>query len=163
MQLTDVMPVEQWIEVENELIESTGLCAGIMDTENKRLTDNVQWASGLCKRIKTDPRGLAQICSVAQAGMAGEAKQTGKTIIRECDAGMIKIVVPIFVDGEFLGTAGGCGLLLNDGELETFFISKVLEIPEEEVDKYDVPTISKDKLEQAAARLEERVKQAVGG
>jgi ligand-binding sensor protein len=163
MQLTDVMPVDQWIRIENEFIENTGLCAGIMDTENKRLTDNVQWANQLCPKIKGDPRGLAQICSVAQAGMANEARRSGKTIIRECDAGMIKIVVPIFAGGEFLGTAGGCGLLLNGGELDTFYISKVLEIPEEEVDKHQVPAISKDKVEEAAAKLEERVKQAVGG
>jgi hypothetical protein len=30
------------------------------------------------------------------------------------DAGLVKVVVPIFVDHKFLGVAGGCGLLQDE-------------------------------------------------
>lgn len=49
-----------------------------------------------------------------------QAKQTRKPVIGECDAGLIKIAVPIFIDGTFMRTAGGCALLPAGGEVETF-------------------------------------------
>lgn len=163
MKLVDIMPVEDWIDMENEFIEMTGLCAGVLDAENKRVTTNVKWSNKVCPRIKGDPKGLAQICSVAQGGMAAKARETGKPVIQECDAGMLKIVVPIFANGEYLGTAGGCGLLAEDGELETFFISKALEIPESEIPDAPVGTLNRSKAEEAADWLDKRLKEAVKG
>lgn len=161
MKLTDILSVEDWIEIENEFIERTGLCAGIMTADNKRVTDNVKWSNQLCPKIKGDPRGLAQICSVAQGSMATKARETGKTVIQECDAGMLKVVAPIFADGEFLGTAGGCGLLSEDGELEVFFISKVLETPQEEIKSAEIGSLDRKTAEEAAKWLEQRIKSAV--
>lgn len=161
MKLTDILPVEEWIRIEDELIERTGLCAGIMDDENKRVTSNVKWANSLCPKIKGDPQGLAQICSVAQVSMAKEAEETGKSVIRPCDGSMIKIVTPIFVGDKFLGTAGGCGLLPENGEVESFFIAKVLDIPESEVDAAKITTLSWEKAEETALWLEKRIEDSV--
>jgi ligand-binding sensor protein len=163
MQLTDIMPVEDWIEVENEIVERTGLCAAVMDVENKRITDNVRWANELCPKIKGDPQGLAQICSVAQGAMAKEARESGEPVVRECDAGMLKITVPVFSDGEFLGTAGGCGLLPPGGGLDAFYISKATGMSEEEIEKYEVGVLSLEKAEETARWLDERIKKAVRG
>jgi ligand-binding sensor protein len=62
-----------------------------------------------------------------------QAKRTNKPVIGECDAGLIKVAVPIFKDDEFLGTAGGCGLLPDGGELETFMIEKTTGLSEAEI------------------------------
>lgn len=161
MKLTDILPVETWIAIEDEFVEKTGLCAGILDSDNVRITQNVKWSNDLCPQIKGDDRGKAQICSVSQAAMALEAKKTGLAVVRDCDAGIGKVVVPIFYNGEFLGTAGGCGLLFPGGEVDTFFVSKVLEMPEEEVKKVPIGVIDVDKAEEAAKWIEERIKEAL--
>lgn len=163
MKLTDYVPIEEWIAIEDEIVERTGLCAGVLDTEHVRLTDNVKWSNKLCPKIKGDPKSKAQVCSVSQAAMAQEAQQTGKPVVSECDAGFAKIVVPIFVNGEYAGTAGGCGLLFPNGEVETFLVSKVLDMPEEEVKQVPVGTIDPDLAQEAAEWMQKRIEQALKG
>jgi hypothetical protein len=49
---------------------------------------------------------------------------------------MVKIVVPVFVDDEFLGCVGGSGLLLGDkGEVESFLVKKATGIGTEEIER----------------------------
>jgi ligand-binding sensor protein len=67
--------------------------------------------------------------------LANEARDTHKPVIGECDAGLSKVVVPIFVGDEFLGAAGGCGLLLDDGEVDSFMLNKTLDLPEEKTEE----------------------------
>jgi ligand-binding sensor protein len=94
----------------------------------------VQWSNELCPKIKGDQRGLSQICALANQTMAAKARETRLPVIDECDIGLAKVVVPIYADGEFLGTMGGCGRLFEDGEIETFLVSKTIDCPEEEVE-----------------------------
>ena len=67
----------------------------------------------------------------------------------ECDAGLVKVVVPIFVDGEFLGVASGCGLLLSNSEVDTFLINKTTGIDVGEIENLsnEIKIISDDKIE----------------
>jgi ligand-binding sensor protein len=133
-----------------------------MDAENKRVTGNVKWANDLCPKIKGDKRGLAQICAPAQANMAREARQSHAPVVQECDAGMAKVAVPIFADGEFLGTAGGCGKVFPGEEIDSFHVSKVLECDEEEVRKNsDVAEITRERATDAARWLQGRIRQIV--
>ena len=52
----------------------------------------------------------AAICAPGNQNFMAQAEKTRKPVIAECDAGLVKIAVPIFNKDEFLGTAGGCGL-----------------------------------------------------
>ena len=48
---------------------------------------------------------------------------------------MVKIVVPIFVEDQFIGAVGSCGLLPGDqGEIETFLPGKTLDMNESELE-----------------------------
>ncbi len=40
----------------------------------------------------------------------------------------MKLVVPIFIGAAFLGVAGGCGHTLENGEVDTFMVSKTVAI-----------------------------------
>ena len=73
----------------------------------------------------------------------------------------IKFVIPIFVNEEFLGTAGGCGIFIEGGELDDFYISKLLHIEEEQVKKLmeTVKTSPIDKLEAAVEFVQNRIKE----
>jgi ligand-binding sensor protein len=67
--------------------------------------------------------------------IAMQAMRTRKTVIEECDAGLVKMVVPVFVDDEFVGAIGACGFLLDDGEIDSFLINKMTGIDEEKIER----------------------------
>ena len=78
------------------------------------------------------------------------AKKNRKPVVEECDAGMIKIVAPIFLNGEFLGSVSGCGLLQqSEGEVESFLVNKTTGIDGEEINRLskDVGQISMEVAE----------------
>lgn len=109
------------------------------------ITDFKKWANRLCPVIKATDKGLAFICAVANQNLANEAINKKEPVIGECDAGLVKPVVPIFVGGEFLGAAGGCGMIIDGSEVETFLVSKMTGIDEERIenlskDIYRMPT-----------------------
>ena len=72
---------------------------------------------------------------------------------------MMKIAVPIFNEDEFLGTAGGCGLLPAGGEVETFMIEKTAGLSEEEIAGFceGMGTMTEDQAEEMAAFIEEKL------
>lgn len=149
MKLTDIAPLEKWLELEHKINDRSGLNASVFDVEGVRITEFKRWANKLCPVIKADERGQSYICAVAHQNMAAEAKRTRKPVISECDAGLMKLVVPIFVNGEFLGVAGGCGYILQNGEVDTFMVDKTIKIPKEKLEKLsaDVPIMTMDQAE----------------
>lgn len=153
MRLTDIMPIEKWMEFEKKIIEKSGLCAGIYNTDGIRITGYKKWPNKLCPLINENEKTRTFICSSAHQNMATQAQNTKKGVALECDAGMAKIVVPIFVNGTFLGTAGGCGLMFEDGEIETFYVGKIMNMGEKEIEKIssDMGRIS---LEDAKALMD---------
>ena len=124
MKLIDILPVEKWIELEKEINRRSGLNASIFYADGISITDFKKWANKLCPVIKTIEKGQNFICSIAHQNTANQAKKTRKPVTVECDAGLVKVVVPIFVYNEFLGVAGGCGLMLSDGEVDSYLINK---------------------------------------
>ncbi len=135
MQLTDLQPLEKWVQLEQAIHARSGLDASVFNTEGIRITDHKKWANRLCPVIKANPKGQTFICSTAHQNVAAQAEKTKKPVIEECDAGMVKIVVPIFVENQFIGAVGGCGLLLDEsGEVETFFIGKTIDMEDRELE-----------------------------
>jgi ligand-binding sensor protein len=142
MKLTDVLPLETWKELEEAIFNRSGLQASVFDVDGIRITDTKRFANRLCPVIKADDRGQSYICAVAHMNMANEARDTRQPVIGECDAGLSKLVVPIFVGDEFLGAAGGCGLLLDDGEVDSFMLNKTLDLPEEKTEELSEGIVS---------------------
>jgi len=132
MQLTDILPVEDWAALEREILARSGMRPRIYDPEGVGITDEVVFANDLCARIQSIPKAQTFICALAHNNLAAMARSAKTPVVEECDAGMVKIVVPIFAGQEFLGAAGGCGLLLEDGEVDTFMVNRTADIPEEE-------------------------------
>jgi len=109
MKLTDIQPMEKWIELEKKINEKYKIQSVSFDPEGARITDYVKWSNRICPVIKSSEKGGPFICAVAHMNMAAKAQQTHQPVVDACDAGILKIVVPIFVKDEFVGTAGGCG------------------------------------------------------
>ena len=133
MELTEIAPLEVWARIENESFEKFGMQSSVFNVDGVRITDTKNWSNQLCPAIKATDKGQSFICATAHMNMANQARQTRKPVIDECDAGLAKIVVPIFVGDEFVGAAGGCGLLLDDGEVDSFAVNKIVEIEEDRV------------------------------
>jgi ligand-binding sensor protein len=76
--------------------------------------------------------------------IAVQAMRTKKTVIEECDAGLVKMVVPVFIADNFVGAIGACGFLLDDGEIDTFLINKMTDIDEEKIERLseEIPVIT---------------------
>jgi ligand-binding sensor protein len=149
MKLTDVAPLNIWVELEQKINERSGLHASIFNVDGVRITDFKKWANKLCPVIKADEKGQDYICAVAHQNLAAEAKRSHQPVIAECDAGLMKLVVPIFLNGEFLGVAGGCGYILGNGEVDTFMVNKTVGIAEEKLMNLsdDIPVMTPEQAQ----------------
>jgi ligand-binding sensor protein len=161
MKLTDVLPVKDCVELEKEIHEASGMRPRVYDVEGVGVTDESVFGNELCARIQSIPKAQTFICAVAHNNMAAMAKNRGEPVVEECDAGMVKIVVPIFVDGEFIGAAGACGKLAEGEEVDAFMVNRSSGIPEEEVEALAaaVPSAPRSEMEALAALIQERLKE----
>ena len=53
--------------------------------------------------------------------------------MERCDAGLMKLVVPVFIGGEFSGAVSGCGCLLNNDDVDKFMIHKTIDLSHEKL------------------------------
>lgn len=160
MELTDIASLEKWMELEDTFFNAYGLETNVFNTDGIRITDNKRWVNRLCPAIKATDKGQAFICAVAHMNLAGMAKNQQDAVIEECDAGLVKIVVPIFLKDEFVGAVGACGFLLDDGEADSFMINKTTGIDEEKVEELasdlsviDTPT-AEEMVEKVKAHID---------
>lgn len=163
MLMTDLLSKEEWNNLEKKVHDDWGFNASVYNADGMTFTGYKNFVNPLCAEIKSHPEGIQAICSVAHQNMAQLARNSGKTIIEECDAGMVKVCTPVIVDNEFIGVVGGCGRVLDNSEIETFTVHKAINIPLETVEKLaaDVPAISMKKAQELAVFLEEFVANTV--
>lgn len=163
MKLIDILPLGKWVELEKDINGKYRLNAGVFDKDGNKITEYTSWGNRLCPVVKGNEKGRSAICAIANQNMLVQAKQTKKSVSEECDAGLVKFVSPIFVGEEFLGIAGGCGRLLDTGEVDSFLINKLAGIDQEEVEALssDIDKISEDELERVIRYVEERINEVV--
>ncbi|MGL1861069.1 MAG: PocR ligand-binding domain-containing protein [Pseudodesulfovibrio sp.] len=163
MELTDLMPVEDWVALQEELHVRYQLNADVMDKEGKRLSGNT-WGNELCKAIREDAKGFGAICAPAGQMFLKLMQNGTKPFSEECDAGMMRISVPIIKDGEFLGAVGGCGLIPEDGEIDEFTIDMMSDLDAERITHMTpkVGSASEAKVAEIQAFILERVAVALG-
>ena len=149
MKLTDLAPIDKWVELEKDLHKKSGLDVNVFDTKGYRISEFKNWANRLCPEIKATDKGQSFICAPAHMNIATLAMRSRQPVIEECDAGMLKLVVPIFFDDEFVGAVGACGYLLNDGEVDSFLVNKMTDISEDKVERLseNIDSITIEKAE----------------
>jgi ligand-binding sensor protein len=165
MELTDILSKEEWAAFEKELYDRFHINCTVYNTSGIGVTGKPNWCNRLCPEIKANKDSLAAICAPGNQNFMAQAKQTRKAVIGECDAGLIKIAVPIFGDGDFLGTAGGCGLLPEGGELETFMIEKTAGLSETEIAGLceGMGSMTEEQAQEMAAYIEKRIAEFMDG
>ena len=163
MKLTDIAPLDKWLELEQKINERTGLNASVFNVDGLRITNFKKWANKLCPLIKADEKGQNYICAVAHQNIAAEAERTHQPVIAECDAGLMKMVVPIFVNGEFLGVAGGCGYILGNGEVDTFMVNKTIGLADDKLKNLsdDIPVMTQEQAQDHTGFIQNEVDQII--
>lgn len=149
MELTDLMPIDRWRQLAEDIYTLFGLNGAVLDKNNVLVHSSTKWANRICPDIKGGDNRV--LCASAQKRLSKMAEEKREPVIDECDAGFVKFVVPIFSDDQFLGTVSGCGSLLGDSEADSFYIGKLLNKDEEEIkDLLNVICrISQDRVEEA--------------
>jgi ligand-binding sensor protein len=165
VKLTEILPLEKWVELEKEFNAYSGLDVNVFDTQGRRISDFKFWANRLCPAIKDTDKGQSFICAVAHMNVAAVAKNSRAPVIEECDAGLVKIVVPIFIGEEFVGAVGACGACLDEGEPDAFLIHKITEIDESRIEDLstDIGSISTKKSTELVRYILDRLKEAIPG
>ena len=163
MKLTDIAPQERWVELETDIHQKSGLDVNVFNTDGYRVSEFKKWANNLCPEIKATDKGQSFICAPAHMNIANQAMRTKLPAIEECDAGLIKLVVPIFVHDEFVGAVGACGFLLDDGEVDSFLVNKMTEIDENVVERLSegIPSITTTKAETLGLYITEQVEKII--
>jgi ligand-binding sensor protein len=163
MKLVDLCPKETWAELERDIHARSGLNPSVYNPEGIRINANPQFPNRLCPEIKAIPKGQSFICATAHMNIANEARQLRRAVIEECDAGMLKLVVPIFYKDTYLGAVGGCGQLLEEGEVDAFLVNKITGLEEAEVERLaeGIPSISEQAAQALAAYIKQRIERIV--
>jgi len=163
LELTELLPLEKWMELEKEIHTRSGLASNVFDIEGNRITGNKVWANDLCAAIKATDKGQASICAASHTNIANQAKEKRQTVVEACDAGLMKIIVPIIVDGEFIGSVDACGLLPAGGEVDTLLVKKMTDIKRSEIESLcdDIAAIEKNSAEEVAQFIWEKIEAVV--
>jgi ligand-binding sensor protein len=163
MRMSDLMTTQEWAELERTIHERYGLNARAYDADGFTFTGYTTWCNRLCPALKSVPSALSAICSVAQQAMAAQARDSRQSVVEECDIGLLKICVPILVNGEMIGVVGGCGLLLDSGEVDTFFVGKATGFDEERVQELagGIDVLTSERAREISAFIETRVQEIV--
>ena len=163
MQLTDILPIEKWNDLESDVVNTYHLQSSVFNTGGIRITSNNNWTNSLCPVVKSIDKGQSFICAVAHMNLSNQARKTRKPVIEECDAGLLKLVVPIFYNDEYLGVVGGCGLLSDEGEVDVFAINKITGMDDQRIEALcvGIQTMTHEKAKSACNYIETRLKTIV--
>jgi ligand-binding sensor protein len=158
MELTDIIPVESWRQLAEDFHKRFGFNSCIYNKDNQVIHSPVGWANEVCPLIKAGESRV--ICATSQQNFSKKLRENRKPVIDECEAGFSKFLVPIFMNGDFLGSAGGCGCLLTDNKIDTFYISKAVGKDEAEIKNLinTIPRISRDTITEALSCLQDHIR-----
>lgn len=161
MDLTDLQSLEKWTDFEKEINERYDLDSNVFNTDGIRITEHKAWVNKLCPEIKATDKGQSFICAVAHMNLATMAKNSSKAVVEECDAGIVKIVIPIFAASTFIGVVGACGKCLEDREVEIFLINRITGIEEDKIEALsrDIDTVSDETIQSLITFVEDKIQQ----
>ncbi|MGD8739577.1 MAG: PocR ligand-binding domain-containing protein [Desulfobacterales bacterium] len=159
MKLTDLAPLEKWMALEKDIHKKSGLDVNVFDTKGYRISEFKNWANRLCPEIKATDKGQSFICAPAHMNIATLAMRSKQPVIEECDAGLLKLVVPILLNDEYVGAVGACGFLLDDGEVDSFLVNKMTDINEDKVERLaeGIDSITTEEAEILAQYIEDQI------
>jgi len=150
----DLNSRENWQELLNETQSTLGMPTALLNPVNIILQSGGE-RNELCREIRSRKKAIPVICGQSQQFMAEMARTQKTSVVEICEAGMAKLVVPIFRDQYYLGSITTCGCKLPETEIETYLIEKTTGIGGHAITVMaeKVPIIQKEQLQQLAEDL----------
>jgi len=159
MELTDIMALERWKIIADQLHEKFGFNGTVYKKDNSVLVKSDGWANKVCPAIKSGDSVF--VCSSAQQRLSKIAQEKKDCVVDECDAGFIKFLMPLYVSNEFAGMIGGCGCLAENTEIDAFHISKLLKKEDITDILSSTKHIPKDKISEAIQFVQKQARKIV--
>jgi ligand-binding sensor protein len=163
MEMTDILPAAGWAKLEKDIYERFGVNAHAHTAEGTPFTGYEVWGNRLCPALRKNKNAATSVCAVTNQAVRSESRQESKTIVTDCDAGLMIIAVPVIVRGEFVGMLGGCGGLRDGAEPESFLVEKLTGLSEDQVTELssDMRQYTEDEAQTIARYIEARVAEVV--
>jgi ligand-binding sensor protein len=152
----DLMSQEEWAGTLARVAGETKMTATLTDDKGNHILEEQGQRYPLCLKIREKEASRTFICSQTNVAMLEEAKRTQKPLIDECEAGLVRMVVPICREGVLIGQVTACGLAAEEEEeIDPFLIAKQVGLSEGEVEDLATltPAVSKADVERIADRL----------
>ncbi len=152
----DLMSKEDWLGILSRIAQETGMTATLTDDKGNHILEEQGQRYPLCLKIREKKASRTFICSQTNVAMLEEVKRTRRPLIGECEAGLLRMVVPILSDGNLIGQVTACGLVAKEEEeVDPFLIAKQVGASEGEVEDLATltPTVCKGDVEGVAAGL----------
>ncbi len=161
MNLTDLLSPAEWLQFDMDFFERSGMNAYAFDMVGDRIAGHKKWANQLCPVIKGNPTNASNICGLSHQHMSAMAKKKKESVVDECEAGLLKICVPVFVHSEFVGIVGGCGLLSEEGDVDVEMVEMVTGMDLKLIEwlAQGIPRLSPEQIDEHVRYLEQRVKE----
>jgi len=157
MILMELRSESEWEEIVARFGETISMTACLIDAGGANPRFCHPERSALCAAIRDNDEAATFICSRVNVAMLAVARKTLRPLVEMCDAGLLRVVVPVVDDGEQVGQVVACGLASadEDEEIEAFLVSRQLGISEEEVLELarSTPSATEEELLQHAAEL----------
>jgi ligand-binding sensor protein len=128
----EIMSAEQWDELLEELASDSLMTSALLDSQGAVLRTHGR-RNALCKMIRQEGESRTSICSQTSAAMLEMVRVTLGPVIEECEAGMMRVVIPVVRGGVLAYQVALCGRLAHDGQIETFLLSKLMRVGEDDV------------------------------
>jgi ligand-binding sensor protein len=162
MNVYDIKSEKEWQKILDDVREESGMPAALVDKKSVVLQVSGE-RNPLCSEIRANNESLAFICGQTQQFMTKQARSTRKPVIDACEAGMLKFLVPLFIDTDFMGSITVCGSCIPGEEIETFAIEKSTKMNENEIMPLAkmVPEVDEEKVRGVVQRLFQKIKKDV--
>ena len=163
MEMTDILSVSAWAEIERDIFERFRINAHVYNAKGSPFTGFVTWGNRLCPALRQNKSAATSICAVVNQVLGAEVRESQESAVTDCDAGLMVVCVPIFVGGEFVGMVGGCGGFRDGAEVESFLIEKSAGLSEDQVTELctDMQEFTEDQAQAIACYIEGRVAEIV--
>lgn len=154
----DLKTKEEWQEILDRFATETKMTAALTDNTGKQLI-SMEGRYPLCAAVRQNEKALTFICSQTNTAMLAVVAKTLRPEFDLCEAGLIRVVVPIVKDGSLVGQVTACGLASDEEEPNSFLVSKELGISEEKAIELaqSTPLGSEEELQEKCARLSDEL------
>jgi len=89
----------------------------------------------------------------------GKGSKAQRPVIVSCEASMSKCMIPVFSDGEFMGSVVVCGTAIPEEEISPAMIAESINRTEDEINLMikQIPVVDKEKVAEVSNRLFEEI------